>query len=209
MAENSKNKIKNICLISISAFVALFNIFSLFFSLVCVSAFGTDNKANGFSVFDAYPAVLEECIDLLTIYSVLHILLSIAVIVATIVGIVVKKGEMFPIISMITNGTSALMAFIYMICGFIAKSTARTELDNFGGITTSAFIPFIIIAIFVAAFFVIRFLNFDKIFAGAGESKIDNEMESLKKIEKYKALLDQGVITQEEFEEKKNQLFNN
>lgn len=37
----------------------------------------------------------------------------------------------------------------------------------------------------------------------------DNELDNLKKLKEYKELLDSGVITQEEFEKKKERLMNN
>lgn len=88
-------------------------------------------------------------------------------------------------------------------------------MDNIGGATpplyttsdspsciTEDVLPIIIILLILIIFFIIPFMIQKK------HKETVDEKEQLNKLKEYKKLLDEGIITQEDYEEKKKQILN-
>lgn len=212
---NTKNfSIKRIILLSLTALISAFNILTLLFTIVDinVSAFGTylNASVNGFSVMDKYPAAIEDCGAWLGIYSIIHIIFAVIILFAATLSFFKKEWEEFIGLAKITNVISCILAFVYMINGTIAVSEAESSGSSFYKVTTAAFVPLIFIVIFTASFFAVKALMNDSFSFKKAEKKAEQStaVNAADELLKYKNLLDQNAITEEEYEKKKNQLLN-
>lgn len=209
--EQNKKDIKRIICVILFILTTAFTFFTLLFNLydaeasVSVDAeyYHAESTGNGFSVMMSYPLALEEIGDWLGIYSLIMLITIIVEII--IYGIMsakkVKKIGIAEIIFIILN---IILTLVYMINGFNAKGV----IQNFSPlyeVSTFAFIPFIIVAILSVMYFIVVF--FVKNNYGANKKILKSEgINVADELVKYKQLLDDGVISQEEYEAKKKEL---
>ena len=117
------------------------------------------------------------------------------------------KGQSIEKISSVITISSVVLNCVYMINGFLTKSTADEVLDGYGEIHTYAYIPFILAVVLVVAYFLLKAFLPEEMGAKAkAQQSAKSENQALQTLLQYKALLDSGVITQEEFEAKKAEL---
>ena len=203
---------KQILLSSIALIIALFNLLTLLFTIVKmqVSAFGTqaETSVNGFSVIAEYPAAIENIGGWLSVYSILHLIASLIILAILCSGFFKMEWIDFATSIKTTNIICCVMSLVYMINGISASAEAKSIGQGFYKITSGAFVPFILIAILIIAFFAVKYLmedNFAFNLPRTVETKANVE-DVASELEKYKALLDKNIITEEEFEAKRKQL---
>ena len=209
--EQNKKDFKRIICIILFILTTAFTFFALLFNLYDAKAsmsmegeyYYAESTGNGFSVMLSYPLALAEIGDWLGIYS---LIMLVAIIIEIIVYAImsakkVKKIGVAEIIFMLLN---IVLTLIYMINGFNAKGAIQ-NVSPLYKVSTSAFIPFIIVAILSVMYFIVVFFvknNFDR------KKKVvkSEEINVADELVKYKQLLDDGVITQEEYDIKKKEL---
>jgi hypothetical protein len=167
-----------------------------------------DNSCNGYgALFEGYPSGMENSGIWVSIFTVIQMIASLILIVFAIRTIVGSKDEE-KIAKLAYRSTiiSAIVTFVYMINGFVCVGEMKESLGSYGTVETSAFFPFILALILLGAYFAVTKLPagavsqvLAKVQAQGGAS----ETQTLDALVRYKALLDSGVITQEEFEKKK------
>ena len=211
--EGSANKYtpKRLILLSTSFVIAILNFITLVFNIVHINieVMGTaaNSKVNGFSVLTSYPAAITETGDWLSIYSVIHLILSIIILVTLVICLVKKTSDSYLFIAKATNAFSFVMSIIYFINGLIALSEAKDGVGPIAEVITAAFWPLIIIGILAIAHIIVeKFIPEEFNHRIYNNNNVHDVEYSMSLITKYKDLLDQGIITQEEFDAKKKQL---
>ena len=204
-----KGSPKQIGLAVISFLIAVFNFLTPLFYIVKMEAgvLGTKvhNEVTGYSVLDEYPKAIEEIGEWLGMYTIIYLILSVTVVISLIVGFVKDQGQKFFDFAVATNVISVVISTVYLINGFSTVEVAKEYLGSYGEASTSSFIPFIFVAILAIAFFVIKADVFKK-FIAAKPNNNSNNTDTIGDLERYKDLLDKGVISEEDFEAKKKQL---
>lgn len=207
--EQKKLNLKRLIEISLFAFTVVFAFLMLVFKVydVKITFFGSviASEGNGFQLIKGYPEALEKIGDWLGIYSII-VMVVIAIEIVLYVIFFLKKNSKITLIEKILVIINVVLSVVYMINGFCAKDTIAD--GNFYGtveIKTFAYIPLIIVAIFAVAYFVMAFFV-KKDFSITIKSKKNGAISNAEELLKYKQLLDNGIITQEEFDVKKNEL---
>lgn len=152
--------------------------------------------------------------DPATLVTVFMALYGTAALVLNIVGFFVfSSSKSYAMGRMSVIGALAF-SFVYMLCGFILAD------GSYYG-TTEAYVPFFLILPAFIAFFICSGVIVEKPFntsasaeresftaysAPAAKKEFFDEDKKFELLLKYKKLLDDGVITQEEFEQKKRSL---
>lgn len=202
-----KKNLKRLLQLILFAFTALFAFLALAFKIydVKIEFLGTKTQAsgNGFQIISKYPEVLEEIGNWLGVYS---IVLIIAIIVEVIIyGVMfAKKAQKLTLTEKIFVILNVVLSLIYMINGLNAKSTIE-EQSTMYVVSTLAFVPFIIVAIFAIAYFMVSFVVKEN-FALSAKAAKSNTVSAADELVKYKQLLDSGAITQDDYEAKKKEL---
>lgn len=201
-----KVNIKQIILISIVAGVLLLNLLAPLFNLMTAKVFSFASASdNGYSVLGSYTSAIEDIVDWLSIWTIVMLVFTITLTVIFVVKMV--KGQSIEKISSVITISSVVLNCVYMINGFLTKSTADEVLDGYGEIHTYAYIPFILAVVLVVAYFLLKAFLPEEMGAKAkAQQSAKSENQALQTLLQYKALLDSGVITQEEFEAKKAEL---
>lgn len=192
--------------------MAIFSLVMLSFSL-CEDKLFYSLPENGFTfmTFMSYliTSSFNWAIYLIGVFCILFLLISLILIALSVFNFFLKKSFNFNLIVIIV---SIVTAVLYTLIGiiFVIVCTATYGRMHF---STSAYIPLIIQLVLISAYIV-----FDKIKTlgtiGANDNKqpttastvlnkVDAEAELIKK---YKNLCEQGIITEEEFNEKRRQI---
>ncbi|MBR1974547.1 MAG: SHOCT domain-containing protein [Clostridia bacterium] len=118
-----------------------------------------------------------------------------------------KNAEKMLLIEKILVVTNVILTLIYMINGFNAKQTIE-EQSSYYQVTTSAMIPFIIVVVLATAYFAVTFFVKENFSLSSLKQKTakTSEMTTADELAKYKNLLDEGAITQDEYDAKKKEL---
>lgn len=147
--------------------IAVTNLLALLFTLVKVDInFLLDSEycfVNGAKLlsFD-WPIIIEDCGAWLSFYSLLHLILSVAVLALLLVHVLVKNGRAFGKMCIFTMSASLLTSLVYMINGIVAYSEVSAPRLDASGIYTLAFIPFIIICVLSVAILYVKLKVSDK-----------------------------------------------
>lgn len=207
-----KHSKKTLILGGISLAVLIFGFLGLLFNIVSLSVFGQKASVNGFSVIFEYPAAIEDIGAWLGLYSIAYIIVWIVFLGIVSYSFVKKETKSFLKMCLINNIVICGLTLGYMFNGILAVLTAKESVEGmYSGLVdanTLAFLPFIIIASLLVAYFVVkRYLSEDfsmgRVNNPTNKEAVIGRADELKK---YKELFDAGVISQEEFEEKKKQL---
>ena len=189
--------------------MAIFSLLTLTFTL-CESGY----VENGFTFFAFKSEIITRyyswAIYLIGVLSILFLLISLALITFSIFNFFLKKRFNFNLIIAIV---SIVIAALYMIIGIVFVSVSKATWGSKYYFTTSAYIPLIIQAVLLAAHIVCGKI---KISAVSTKDKSQNSVLSTpvlnkaiseeQQIIKYKEMLDNGIITEEEFNGKKRKI---
>lgn len=207
----------------------LFAFLALCFNIVTVSADFVDVSVaeNGFDLLGG--TEYDDFVDCAGWLQTFSILLLIAVIAEALIYayLAYTKNEKTQKTLKIFVIVNVVLTLIYMINGFIAVGDVESTLSDLSDdldigeyidIATEAFLPLIFTALCAVAYFVLdrmpetvgvqpTVVKESVAAASASETKgyIDDE-HTADMLIKYKGLLDQGVITQEEYDQKKTEL---
>lgn len=203
----NKQSLKRWVEMGLFALTAVLTFLALLFNVydIEMSVFGSkiESHGNGFNVISEYPQVLEGMGDWLGFYSIIIIVAIIAE--GIVYGVMfAKKSEKFLLMEKIFVIVNVILTLVYMINGLSAKSSIEEQSTLYIA-QTAAFIPFILVAIFAAAYFIVVF-KVKEIRFGAQKATKGSEVSAADELVKYKKLLDDGVITQEEYDIKKKEL---
>ena len=156
---------------------------------------GVDYRMNAFDMFTTGDVMLIFC----GVIAILGIVLGIFSLIRLANEVFVDKGKttFIPIMSL-------TLTFIYMVIGIIAVD----------GYPTLVFLPFLFELVLAVLYFICaKFLpdyevkKADKHESGSvSKSYIKKQILAVELIKEYKGLLDAGIITEQEFDEKKKQL---
>jgi len=216
----------------ICATIALFGILTLLFSLLTIDIGNESYSETGFAFISfnsRFVNSIEEYQWLTTflgICSIIELIAAIAMIFLAFYSFVKKDAEDFEKIIIIVV---LLISILYTVEGIIFKSLVSNVvgegIDTY--IETASFVPLIINCVLTASYIFVNavFSNENNSTPLEESDKKENEEEKEEKTEKkekqndihnasnaiellkqYKELFDMGIITQEEFEEKKKQL---
>lgn len=222
--------VKKIALCAISLTSALFMLVALAFPLVKTNGgfYGYDyylfpHAENGFQLLDFKSLYMEGDYAfgsiIIGITSYLQLLSAVSLMALSVVSFFIPSNKMYKICGIISIGVGVFFALTYMIFG-IVYSAIINALFYEKLFYTLSYIPFIITSAFLAGYIVCGKLLSDKsllnnengqnktISAGGKEIDCgaDREADKIELLKKYKDLLDCGVITNEEFEDKKSKL---
>ena len=209
---------KKIILAAIATLMALFSFFMLFFALY--SADVGSYSENGFTwlASESMFIKIEPFTTVCFLLSLAELLVAFGMIGLAVYAFVKGKENLYHVIFV----TTLISMLLYAISGFVTLLIMDSYYDtgSFSKLfTTYAYWPFIIGVLLTVSFYVLRAKlpegmpinrdNGQKTFANNGAHRtyiVTSESESIDNISKYKTLLDQGIITQEEFDAKKKQL---
>ena len=230
--EKNHNSIRALLLTinGIAIFAAVFMLISLLFPLMSykVNVFGYDYGSvseNAYHFLRFYSVIVDKywIIALVGSFTIIIITFSVLLIILNICSIFKFTDK--KILPFITIAVCFLFEIVYMLAGAIIVSKYK------GNYTTVSFIG-LIVMFFIALVYIILVLvlkniekkqkrtedilsdnNFNKEELFVDNYNIDNNESNddrvIELLNKYKSLLDNGVITQEEFNEKKQTLLKN
>ncbi len=144
---------KQLLLAAITAFIALFNLFTPIFHVVGVDfAFLGTWSANGYQIpfgaaGDLYELAFNDSYAWFMLCGWLHLLLTVAII-ALLVYVFVKRPADMAKTSVAVVIASAALSLLYLINGIVSLNTVGD------GAYTAAFVPFIIVAVLAAGYVV-------------------------------------------------------
>ena len=191
----------------IIALAVLLNLLAPVFTLMSASAslLGTKlgNSCSGYgALFSGYPAAMEDSAGWASIFTVIQMLVSLILIVVAARAFSGNNDETkVEKTALSTAVTTFVVCLVYMINGFICVSDAQDSLGRYGDASTYAYFPFIIAVLLLGAQIAVTKMKFNG--ATAKKRGGTSEDQALDTILRYKALLDSGIITPEEFEAKK------
>lgn len=149
---------------------------------------------------------------------------------ALIVGVLtmfMTNDRLMKKIRLITIIVCLIILLIYMICGIVLVSEMKKAIlkelaEDLFSVKISSFVPFMLCSIFAIAYFVYPIIAKSKIESdvetdglspksnvrqsGAPAKSHSSTMEKITLLKEYKILLDSGIITEEEFNEKKKEI---
>ena len=213
--------LKSILLKALLSVIALMSMLTLCFALLKIEMGKTVYKENGFTFLSFYGKLMSKSYQwgaiTMGVCTIIEMIVSLVAIVLALLNFINKENRKGKGIAIIV--LSLTIAVLYLIEGIVYKSifmdTMGYFLDYDSDVKTSSFIPLIIISIFVSGYFLVNGLMPAQLKIEKKEKKEKpikvtpvREKDSLELLEKYKKLLDDGVITQEEFDVKKKQYLN-
>ncbi len=210
--EEKKLKLKRIIEISLFVLTAIFAFLALVFNVYDVEATFEEETireaANGFKLLEGYPEVLQEIGGWMVGYS--YIILTIIVIeIILYVILSIKKASETVVIERIFVLLNVVLTLIYMINGFSAKSTIESQdlelILSALETETVAFVPFIVVVLFTVLYFIVPFFVKNDIVFGIKPKK-PNAVAAVDELAIYMQLLNDGLITQEDYDAKKKEL---
>ena len=224
--------VKKIVLCSLAFIVAVFTLAGPGFDLLHARVSGATAGAGGYAIIGQIGKAEFIPADIASlIFSFLMMFFGIVTVILVPVSFIRFDSRRNKNVCMATNIVATLLSFAYMVCGAYYVS-----LMNNGYLTTIAFIPFLIIALSMIASVICEVklqekpLSFgspsvqggvaEELAPAAAEpanlppapapvpapKTVEQQNASIALLESYKRLLDNGVITQEEFERKKKEL---
>ena len=142
--------------------VAALNVLALLFTMVRGGIeYLLDSEfyfSNGFTLaFSGYPVIVDDFGVWLRIYSAVHFVVAIGLILVLCVFALAKRSFDFGRLGVFTVITSASLSLLYMIHGIIAYSVASDYAAEPYECSTAAFIPFILSIALTLAFFLVRY----------------------------------------------------
>ena len=210
--------------------IGIMMILTLCFTLLSADILGLRNYASdsGFSLLGFSSDIMTKNYafgaTIIGIFSIFILIIAIATIVVAIMQIVFALMGREDRLSGITNKLEKVLvilcivfSFWYLIEGVVYSAIAQSQFDTYysGGTwysvecTTYAYLPFIFMVILAGGYYAISyFLNKDGQVGVIGKKKasVKNDMKKLGLLKQYKFMLDNNIITQEEFEEKKKEI---
>ena len=213
----------------IVAALALMSLLTLCFSLIKVDLPYYPSE-NGFDMLsfesDYISGDYKWGATMLGVCSVLELVFACIAICLSIFNFV-KTKESKAINTGIVGGAIAV-AVLYLVEGIVFKAVLGSTVSGLKEyLSTVAFVPMIIIGVFVVAYFLVApivgasslgnenvengeaiVVKKEKVSSVVRSNQQTVEAQSIENLKKYKDLLDMGVITQEEFEAKKKELLN-
>jgi hypothetical protein len=185
-----KLSVKKIILSSIAAFIAVFTIISLSFSLTKVDDIYGKYSECGFELLDFKSFFITSSYKAgtigLALLSWLQLLSSVACIVFMALALF-KKQDKIDLVNFISVIVCTVFAVLYLIEGIVYTSiNANTWGDNF---STISFVPLIIIALFAIAYFVLLkilpndFTFKNKQIQGAEQAAVEGQTEEISQSE--------------------------
>lgn len=206
---NNQKHIKNFVILVMS----IMTIFTFFFPVVSIGNYLNINaNINGFYFLKFREFLLEENLTYLIIglLTILQMCFSVLSIVLSIENCIYKETKLRPVITIM-----AIVFFIditYFIEYFVVKSY-----DDYSYLyETKAYIPLIISLILGIIYFAIHFTfkevnqqSENEISNNIDSSKLELEQKKMEILKNYKDMLEQGLITKEDFDKKKNEIINN
>lgn len=202
--EQNKKDTKRLVEVALFILTEVFTFLSLVFNIYDVKLGALERTGNGFQlIFEEYPQFLSEGLgDWLSFY---NIFIIVALLVEDYVYTVTCKTETQKrVAEIICVCVNVILTFIYMINGFVAKLVIEAQATLYT-VQTAAFIPFIIVLILAGIYFYVV-TEVKEIRFGAQRATKGSEVSATDELVKYKKLLDDGVITQEEYDIKKKEL---
>ena len=210
----AKHGKKNALLAAIAALVALFNLLTPAFNILKIKHTLSFSGYTIFSESQTYEyKILFEYYKNQSFLTVWTILISIVYILAAlaIIGLLAyvffakSKDEFLKLRPLAMKVCWGMSAF-YMLNGFIVMISEKVIFEDVRGmISTAAFIPCIIITLLlVGLHFAIQKLPEN--FGSAAAKATSSTSPYIDELTTYKQLLDAGIITEEEFQKKKQEL---
>ena len=151
---------KSLIMGGIAVLVALLNIITLLFTLakIEVSLFGVSKEMSvtGFSVISEYPAAIEKVGGWVSFYSIVHIIVSVAIICVFLYKFFKKDSYDLLQFAKKSNIISVILSVIYMINGFMTVSAAKKSGEGLYQVSGAAFVPFILILLLVIVYFAVN-----------------------------------------------------
>lgn len=224
--------VKKIVLCSLAFIVAVFTLAGPGFDLLHARVAGAAVGAGGYNIIAQIGKVELIPADIATlIFTFFMMFFGIVTVILVPVSLIRFDSQKNKIVCRTTSIVGTLLSFAYMVCG-----ASYVSIANNSYLTTIAFIPFLIIVLMTIASAVCEMklpekaLSFGRTslqgeaaeelaptsaypaaFPPASEvphasRTVEQQNASIDLLEKYKRLLDNGVITQEEFERKKKEL---
>lgn len=206
--------------------MGVLTLIALSFTLQKVDVLTVVFKENGFDLLDMKSIFISEEFAwgsaLIGSFGILQLCLSLVTIVISVVSFFIFSAQTNKTCCMALNIASLAFLFLYLLEGVIFNSIYNGVGAYIEGVSfdeyasdpsTSSYIPFIIGCIIMAGYFVCTFIINDN-FALPNVSKVrqtkswraqDYEVVA-DTLKKYKELLDSGIITQEEFYLKKQEI---
>lgn len=152
------------------------------------------------------------------VFSLLPLIVGIGVIVVGVVSFFMKDERVakkwqngFAILGLVFVGLYMIMGIVFNIVyseGIYLDSEGGLDEDLFSA-TTYTYIPFIIMSVLFVAYHVVpsKLFKNDEIVEGVKSTgSVKSQSSKLELLRDYKKALDEGIISQEEFDEKKKEL---
>ena len=147
----------------------------------------------------------EWAIYVIGSFSILFLIIAIALIALSIYNILAKKHFDLSIIV-----TCIVTSFLYTTIGIVFTSIAKETYGDYYQFNTSAYIPLILQAVLFIIYTIIK--NPGNLFVTDKKSEnkpvpvLNKAILEEEQIKKYKDLFEQGIITEEEFNAKRKQI---
>lgn len=230
----SKQKIFSLIKSGIIALLAFMSLMTLSFSLITISSGSVFYSDTGFSMLDFESQLITYDYEfgavLLGLMSLTMLLASLAAMGLSVFNFILKDHKiMFDIIVLIITG---VIAVTYMFMGiiYVAVFVESYGTSLYAKVTTACYVPLILDLLIFGGY-----IAADKVFATIIKNdqeraqvapvqatpvqqvvattapvqpieKVENKQDNIELLKKYKELLDDEIITKEEFDAKKKQL---
>lgn len=199
--------LKKVVLCAIAAVTALFTLIALAYPLAQTSIFTLKLVERGFTTLDFSSGLLGDSLcGLVGTFSWIQLLASIMFLTVNMVAMFRFNQKTANKWAMATVITCLILNVFYFIIGVSLVADAEAY-------TTLSYVALIISVLFTTAYFVCKKVikedaTLRKKSKESAEHKreVRQEADSVDLLVKYKKLLDEGVITQDEFDEKKKDL---
>ena len=210
--------------------IGIMMLLTLSFNLLSVDILGLGKYASdsGFSLLgfssDIMTGNYEFGATIIGIFSIFILIIAISTIVVAIMQIAFALMGREDRLSGITNKLEKVLvilcivfSFWYLIEGVVYSAIAKGEFDTFYSgntwytvkCTTYAYLPFIFMALLVGGYYSTSYFankQVETCVVGKKKTNVKNDMQKLELLKQYKVMLDNNIITQEEFEEKKKEI---
>lgn len=199
--------LKKVVLCAIAAVTALFTLIALAYPLARTSIFTLKLVERGFTTLDFSSGLLDDSLcGLVGTFSWIQLLASIMFLTVNMVAMFRFNRKTANKWALATIITCLILNVLYFIIGVSLVADAEAY-------TTLSYVALILSILFTTAYFVCKKVikedaTFRKKSKESAEHKreVRQEADSVDLLVKYKKLLDEGVITQDEFDEKKKEL---
>lgn len=218
MKEWISNK-KNLCGL-IALVLSLLTLIALCFNAVSVKSPYVTEGYTGFNLmsFDETYKIIVESATAYGVLSIFVLLFSIFGLICSAICLFIKNETRAKKLETVVVIICLIGLLIFMIVGICASSDVKSQLNSSYKkyVKTAAYIPFILGVIFAVLYFVLPKILGNKLdgvtSTTTGQTKImssgniKNEASKLELLRQYKTAFDDGLITEEEYYEKKKEL---